>query len=199
MGCSCVAHPEDRGAHCRGAAGLGEGALPVSGTLECTQSWAPPSGRKGHRAGPPSAGVLLLDVGQVPSDSGLRVLQPPGRPGLGALRLEGPGRTCRSWRAWGSRHQLLGENETTRDEALWRPAQTRAGRVSGSSSPSVVCERVRFLVLLVSGVSFVVCTSASPASLGTSLLTFSLDLEGHLLHRTWVHSDLSPQAAPASP
>ena len=55
------------------------------------------------------------------------------------------------------------------------------------------------LALLVNGVAFVVCTSASPASLGTSLLTFSLDLEGHLLHRTWVHSDLSPQAVPTSP
>ena len=88
---------------------MGEGAVPVSGTLECAQSWAPPSGLKGHKAGPPSAGALLLDVGQVPRDSGLRVLQPPGRPGLGALWLEGLGRTHRSWRAWDSRHQLLGE------------------------------------------------------------------------------------------
>lgn len=107
------------------------------------------SPRQDVRATGQGRGIAAWPVGQVPGGSGLRVLQPPGRPGLGALWLEGLGRTHRSWRAWDSHHQLLGENEITCDDALWRPAQTRAGRVSGTSSPiCVVCVHDRFLALL---------------------------------------------------
>lgn len=58
-------------------------------------------------------------------------------------------------------------------------------RVSGSSSPSVVCERVGFLVLLVKRCFFCGLHVCLPASLYVSTRAFSLDLEA-LLTEAWV-------------